>query len=155
MARGPKLPYFQVKRSKIAGKGCFALRKIRRGTRVVEYLGERISSEEGDRRYGDDTAEFPHVLLFRVDDNIVLDAAVGGNDARFINHSCDPNCEPVVDKKRVFIEVIKTIQPGEELTYDYQLERGDDFDPEDEKRYICRCGAPNCRGTMLEPPKPA
>lgn len=154
MARGAREPYFEVQSSAIAGEGAFALRRIRRGTRIVEYLGERISEQESDRRYGEDPAELPHVLLFRVDDDTVLDAAVGGNDARFINHSCDPNCEPVVDQGRVFIAAIKTIQPGEELSYDYRLERGESFDPQDERRYLCRCGAANCRGTMLEPAKP-
>jgi SET domain-containing protein len=144
-------PLFEVRASPIQGLGVFALRKIRKGTRIVEYKGERIAPEEADRRYDDDQSDQPHVLLFTVNKRIVIDAGVGGNEAKYINHSCEPNCEAVIEDKRVFIEAARTISPGEELTYDYQLERGDDFDPAWERRYACRCGARTCRGTMLAP----
>src|SRR6476620_1702007 len=94
--------YFELRRSGIQGKGAFATRPIKRGTRIIEYTGERISPEEADRRYDD--------------------AAMDGNDARFINHSCAPNCEAVDERKRIYIEAIRDIVPGEELTYDYQYE---------------------------------
>src|SRR6478735_5196100 len=80
-----------------------------------------------------------------------IDAPVNGNDARFINHSCDPNCEAVNERKRIFIEAIKTIPAGTELVYDYQYERTDDHTADDEKFYRCRCGSPKCRGTILAP----
>jgi SET domain-containing protein len=143
--------YFEVRNSPIQGLGGFATRRIRRGTRIVEYLGERISSEEGDRRYNDDLVEHPHVLLFVVDQRTVIDAAVGGNAARFINHSCEPNCHAVVARKRVFIEALRTINAGEELTYDYNLTRDGTEGPQAEKQYACRCGSATCRGTMLAP----
>ena len=146
-------PYFEVRNSPIHGFGGFATRRIRKGTRIIEYLGERITSEEGDRRYEDDRAEHPHVLLFSVDKHTVIDAGVGGNEARFINHSCEPNCKAVTEKKRVYIEAIKAIAEGEELTYDYNLTRDGTDDEEMEKRYACRCGAKTCRGTMLAPKK--
>jgi uncharacterized protein len=83
----------------------------------------------------------------------VIDAAVGGNDARFINHSCDPNCEAVEDDRRIFIEAVRAIAPGDELTYDYSYTRDETQSEEDEALYACRCGSPKCRGTILEPRK--
>jgi SET domain-containing protein len=148
-----KRPLFEVRNSPIAGLGGFAVHLIPKGTRIVEYAGERISPEEADARYDDDKSEHPLVVLFTVDRKTVIDAGVGGNEARFINHSCDPNCEAVIEKKRVFIEAIRDIPAGRELTYDYSLTREGKFDAETERRYACRCGARNCRGTMLEPVK--
>jgi SET domain-containing protein len=133
--------------------GGFATKRIRKGTRIIEYIGERITTEEGDRRYEDNQAEHPHVLLFKVDKHTVLDGGVGGNEARFINHSCEPNCKTVIEKKRIYIEAIKTIAKGQELTYDYNLTRDGTETPETEKQFECKCGAKTCRGTMLEPKK--
>ena len=149
----PKQPYFELMPSPIQGRGAFALRKIRKGTRIIEYTGERISQEEADRRYDDEKMERHHTFLFTLDDDTVVDAAVDGNDARFINHSCDPNCEAVIEDGRIYIEAIRTIYPGEELVYDYQYERTDETSGADEKLYVCACGAPNCRGTILAPKK--
>ncbi len=146
-------PYFKVRRSRVHGRGAFALRRIRKGTRIVEYLGDRVSHQEADRRYEDRDERDNHTFLFIVDARTVIDAGVGGNDARYMNHSCNPNCETVIEDKRVFVEAIRTIQPGEELNYDYQLGRSPD-DPSDvDEIYACHCGQPNCRGTMLWPPK--
>ena len=127
--------YFEVRNSPIQGLGGFATQRIRKGTRIIEYIGERITSEEADRRYDDDKSEHPHVLLFVVDKHTAIDAAVGGNDARFINHSCEPNCRAVLDKKRVYIEALKTIAEGEELTYDYNLTRDGKEDAAIEEQY--------------------
>lgn len=145
--------YFEIRRSSIQGRGAFALRRIRKGTRLIEYTGEHISHDEADRRYDEDTMKRHHTFLFTLNKRTVVDAAVGGNEARFINHSCDPNCEAVIDSGHIYIEAKRTIQPDEELVYDYQYERADDADESDEKRYPCHCGAPNCRGTILAPPK--
>ena len=150
-ARGA--PLFKVRRSGVHGRGAFALRRIRKGTRIVEYLGERVSHREADQRYEDREERDNHTFLFIVDARTVIDAGVGGNDARFINHSCDPNCETVIEERRVFIEALRTIQPGEELHYDYQLGRSQDDPPDVDEIYACRCGQANCRGTMLWPPK--
>jgi SET domain-containing protein len=145
---------FELRRSPIQGMGAFALRTIRKGTRVIEYAGQRISHAEADRRYDDGKMRRHHTFLFTLDNRTVIDAAVDGNEARFINHSCAPNCEAViVDGKRIYIEAIATIRPGEELVYDYQYERDRDATEEDERLYVCRCGAPQCRGTILAPPK--
>ena len=142
-----------VRNSPVHGKGAFAARKIRRGTRIVEYIGERISTEEGSRRYDDDAKKHPHVLLFGVDEHTVIDAAVGGGDAQYLNHCCDPNCETEVIDGRVFVIALRTIQKGEELNYDYHLDYEGKQTEAVRAKFACRCGADNCRGTMLEPPK--
>ena len=144
-------PYFELRTSTIQGTGAFATRTIRKGTRIIEYLGQRISWRTADKRYDDEKMSRHHTFLFTVDDKMVIDAAVHGNEARFINHSCDPNCEAINDRKRIFIEAIKTIPAGTELVYDYQYERTDDHTAEDERFYKCRCGSPKCRGTILAP----
>lgn len=144
----------EVRSSPIQGLGAFAVTNIRRGTRIIEYTGERITSTEADRRYDDDATMHPRVLLFSVDRRTVIDAGVGGNEARFINHSCEPNCIAVTDKRRVYIEALQDIEAGQELVYDYNLTREDD-DPRDlKRRYTCHCGAATCRGTMLAPVDP-
>ena len=144
-------PYFELRTSRIQGTGAFATRTIRKGTRIIEYLGQRISWRTADKRYDDEKMNRHHTFLFTVDDKTCIDAAVNGNEARFINHSCDPNCEAINDRKRIFIEAIRTIPAGTELVYDYQYERTDDHSPEDERFYKCRCGSPKCRGTILAP----
>ena len=147
-------PFFELRESPIQGRGAFAVRRIRKGTRIIEYTGERIDDDEADRRYDDDAMDRHHTFLFAVKKNVVIDAAVGGNAARFINHSCDPNCEAVIDDGRVWIEALRTIQPGEELAYDYKYERDGEADGSWEELYLCRCGAAKCRGTILQPEKP-
>lgn len=149
-----RLPAFEIRASPIQGRGAFALRRIHKGTRIAEYVGERISPEEADRRYDDDAQEHPHTFLFTVDAHTVIDGAVEGNDSRFFNHSCQPNCEAVDDGGRIFVEALRNIRPGEELTYDYNLERPGRWRKAWAERYACRCGAPNCRGTLLIKPKP-
>ena len=144
-------PYFEVRTSKIQGKGAFAIRNITKGTRLIEYLGQRISWRTADKRYDDEKMGRHHTFLFTVDDKVVIDAAVNGNDARFLNHSCDGNCEAITERKRIFIEARRSIKAGEELLYDYQYERSEDHTEEDEKFYACRCGSPKCRGSILAP----
>jgi uncharacterized protein len=147
-------PPIQVRDSSVHGRGVFATRRIEKGERIMEYLGERVSHEEADRRYENKEENDSHTFLFIVDSKTVIDAGVEGNDARYFNHSCNPNCESVVEKRRVFIEAIRTIEPGEEMTYDYQIYK-EEGDPENiDEVFACRCGAANCRGTMLWPPEP-
>lgn len=147
-------PWLEIRQSPIHGRGAFAVRFIPKGTRIVEYVGERITPEEADERYDDDAMEHAHTFLFTVDEETVVDAGRGGKDARYINHSCDPNCEAVIEDGRIFIEAIRDVPRGAELTYDYQLERGGRLSEGWQRRYACRCGAKACRGTMLEPPPP-
>ena len=141
----------EVRPSEIQGFGAFATTRIRKGARIIEYTGQRVSPDEADRRYDDDASEHPRVLLFSVDSRTVIDAGVGGNEAQYINHSCEPNCAAVTDKGHVFIEALRNIEPGEELLYDYNLTWEENDPPDMKQRYACRCGAPSCRGTMLAP----
>ena len=154
-----RTPFFEVRHSPIHGYGVFAARRIRKGTMVIEYLGDRVSHAQADARYEDKDPNDNHTFLFTVDAKTVIDAGVNGNEARYINHGCDPNCESTAVNKRIFIEAIRTIQPGEELSYDYQIQRDSDDAPNVDDIYACRCGAKNCRGSMLEaakkPRKPA
>jgi len=145
---------FAVRRSTIQGRGCFASRDIRKGERIAEYQGERITWKEADTRYDDDAQRRHHTFLFAVTSRTVIDGAVNGNDARYINHSCDPNCEAIDDRGRIFIEAMRPIAAGEELFYDYAYARDESTTEEDEQMYLCRCGTAKCRGTILEaPPK--
>jgi hypothetical protein len=148
-------PLYVVRTSRIHGRGVFAVRRIRKGTKILEYTGERIDNDEADRRYDDKKMKRHHTFLFTLDKNTVIDGAIerGGSDASFINHSCDPNCEAVITSKKIFIHAKRTIEPGSELAYDYQYERTGDNDEELEKFYMCRCGADNCRGTIMKPEK--
>jgi uncharacterized protein len=143
----------KVRKSKVHGRGVFALKRIRKGTRIIEYAGDRISHARANRRYDDHDENDNHTFLFAVDRNVVIDATVDGNDARFINHSCNPNCESNIENRRVYIDAIKTIEVGEELCYDYQIGRERDDPPNVDVVYGCRCGAKDCRGTMLWPAK--
>ncbi|HEX4386988.1 MAG TPA: SET domain-containing protein-lysine N-methyltransferase [Steroidobacteraceae bacterium] len=142
----------EVRASALHGRGVFATSPIGKGTRVIEYLGERISHAEADRRYDDKDEDDNHTFLFIVDSRTVIDAGVNGNEARFVNHACEPNCESVIENRRVFIEAIRDIRAGEELTYDYQIQRERDDPPDVDTVFACRCGTPGCRGTMLWPP---
>ena len=142
-------PYIELRTSEIQGTGAFASRNIKKGTRIVEYLGQRISWRTADKRYDDDKMGRHHTFLFTVDEKVVIDGAVQGNAARFLNHSCDGNCEAIDDRKRIFIEARRNIKQGDELLYDYQYERTDEHTEEDEKLYACRCGSPRCRGSIL------
>jgi len=147
-------PWFALRRSSIQGRGAFALQRIRKGTRIIEYTGEIITDdEEADRRYDDETMDRHHTFLFAVDTNHVIDGARKGNDAKYINHSCEPNCEAVIEENRVYIDALRTIQPGEELLYDYQYERDGEPDDSWDRLYACHCGTPSCRGTILKPEK--
>ena len=151
------LPYprpFVVRRSPIQGKGVFATRFIPAGVRLIEYTGERLTPAEAEARYPESAESRGvrhHTYLFAIDEpeEVVIDAAVGGNAARFINHSCDPNCQAIEEDGRIFIEAIRNIQPGNELTYDYAYVLAERHTPAAKRRFPCHCGASNCRGTIL------
>ncbi len=142
---------FEVLESAVAGKGAFAIRPIRKGKRIIEYTGERISHPVADARYDDESMQEHHTFLFSVTSRTVIDASRGGNEARFINHSCDPNCDTEIEKGRVYIYALRDIPVGEELHYDYAYERSGDETSEDERRYKCLCGTAKCRGSIMEP----
>lgn len=146
-------PAYRLRRSRVHGSGLFATRVIPNGVQIIEYVGERISHDEADRRHADKADDDGHTFLFTIDAKTVIDAGVGGNISRFINHSCEPNCEVILDDGRPFVESIRLIETGEELAYDYNLTRSPDDSPEVAKVFACRCGTAKCRGTMLAPPK--
>lgn len=147
--------YFEIRRSGIQGRGAFATQRIRRGTRIIEYAGERISNAEADRRYDERGMRRHHTFLFTLDADTVVDGAMNGNESIYINHGCDPNCEAIITDGRIWIHALRTIYPGEELVYDYQYERPGGADDADlERFYACRCGAPTCRGSIMKPAAP-
>lgn len=139
-------PMVAARRSPIHGTGVFALRRIARGTRIIEYLGQRVPwARCKDKARG-------HTELFHVSATQVIDPRRGGNIARFINHSCSPNCVAYLEEGRVFIYARRTIEPGEELFYDYQLALGRRPTKADVLRHRCRCTSRRCRGTLLAIP---
>jgi SET domain-containing protein len=142
-----------VRHSHIHGYGVFALRRIRKGTSIIEYLGERMTQAQADARHAGKDPNDGHTFLFTVDARTVIDAGVNGNEARYVNHGCDPNCEAIDKDKRIFIQAVRTIQPGEELAYDYSIPRDADDPANIDEIFACRCGAKNCRGSMLEAPR--
>lgn len=144
--------YFEVRASNVHGQGAFALRPIPADTRIIEYTGEAVSPAEADRRY--EHRDDPHTFLFTLSKSVILDGGVGGNESRFINHSCDPNCQAVIEDERIFIDALRDISPGEELGFDYRLQLDGRVTQAEREKYACHCGSPNCRGTMLDVPKP-
>ncbi|MBI3769211.1 MAG: SET domain-containing protein [Deltaproteobacteria bacterium] len=148
------MPCLLVRRSPFHGRGVFTTHGIPAGTRVLEYTGERISHVEAAARYDDERAPHAHTLLFAVDRSTVIDGGVGDGIARYINHSCGPNCDAFVEDGRIFIETVRDVAAGAELTYDYRLRRPRPLPRDWRRRYACRCDSPRCRGTMLvRPPR--
>lgn len=140
----PKLAQVAVKKSKIHGQGVFARAKIAAGAPVLEYIGERLSPAEARRRDPENN------YLLNVDARTTIDGSSDSNVAKFVNHSCEPNLELLVYKKRVFLIALRDIARGEELTYDYNLVLHGSVDvPTALAATVCSCGAPSCRGTML------
>lgn len=145
--KAARSPIIVVRGSKIHGKGVFATRRIPKGSRIIEYKGRLITEAEADKRYGDD--ESNHTFLFLLDNDMVIDAYRDGNSARWINHSCDPNCEPMEEGNRLFIHAVRDIKAGDELSYEYNLVIEDRYTPAIKKLYACRCGTRKCQGTFL------
>ena len=147
-------PPVVVRRSRLQGKGVFAARPVASGERIIEYTGRLIPNDEAEAGTDDEGMRRHHTFLFGVDDEYTIDGGDGGNEARFINHSCDPNCESVTVGRRVYIHAVRDIAEGEELTYDYWYTTDEGYTLEDLRRiYPCRCKAENCRGTLAKPPR--
>ncbi len=140
---------FVVRKSSIHGRGVFALAPIPKGSRLIEYTGERISHDEADARYAEEQENSPHTMLFAVDDETVIDATRRGSSARWFNHSCAPNCEAVDEEGRIFIETTRSVRAGEELTYDYNLILEEPHTLAVKRAHPCYCGKRRCRGTIL------
>jgi SET domain-containing protein len=139
----------QVRQSGVHGKGVFAIQDIAKGETVIEYIGEIISAQEAEDRHPHNPSDPNHTFYFQIDDDLVIDALHGGNSARWINHSCSPNCKPVVEDSRVFIRAKKNIAAGEELNYDYGLIIDERITPKLMAEYPCWCGSSKCRKTLL------
>jgi SET domain-containing protein len=145
-------PAYTVRRSVIHGRGVFAARSIRKGTTIIEYRGDHTSWAIASRRPDSDPENPHHTFIFELSDGKVIDAGLRGNAARWINHSCDPNCQAYEDDDgRVFIEACRRIPAGEELTYDYRLSLTGRISKKTREAYACRCGTARCRGSMLAP----
>lgn len=146
---------FVVKRSRIHGRGVVAARLIKKGERIIEYKGDVISWKEADNRPSADPENPHHTFLFSLSDGKrVIDGNANGNAARWINHSCAPNCETEeTDDGRVYIHALRDIRKGEELNYDYGLIIEERMTPALKKLHACHCGTHDCRGTMLAPRK--
>ncbi|MEP6835570.1 MAG: SET domain-containing protein-lysine N-methyltransferase [Gemmatimonas sp.] len=147
----PKILPFEIRPSPMQGLGAFAIYPIPEGMRLIEYAGERLSPEQAEARYPDVPGEVHHTMLFAIDDTVVVDAAVDGNDARFINHACEPNCDAVIEDGRIWIEALRDIEVGEELAYDYAYQLKERHTPARKRLYPCNCGAARCRGSILKP----
>ena len=141
----------QVRRSGVHGKGVFALVDLPAGETLIEYKGERISWDEALRRHPHDPSDPNHTFYFHIDAERVIDAAHGGNAARWINHRCAPNCEAEERDGRIYIKALRDIAAGEELSYDYGLVIDERYTPALKAQFPCWCGAPTCRGTLLAP----
>lgn len=158
MSRKKKQKKIEARISQIHGNGVFATEDIAEGERVIRYKGALRTHDEVDEEYGE-LEEDGHTFLFTLNDDYVIDGNHNSNVARWINHSCDPNCEAVVEeddkgrshKDKVFIEAIRDIAAGEELTYNYGIVLDERHTPKLKKLWGCRCGADSCTGTMLQP----
>ncbi|MEP6662137.1 MAG: SET domain-containing protein-lysine N-methyltransferase [Verrucomicrobiota bacterium] len=128
----------EVRSSAIHGTGCFALRKIRKGKPVIEYVGEKISKAESLKR-----CEEQNVYIFALDDEFDLDGSVDWNPAKFINHSCAPNCEAEFFGDQIWIMALCDIKAGEEISFNYS------YDLQDYREHPCRCRAAECVGYMV------
>lgn len=153
-AAAPPGRRIQTRRSGVHGKGMFAVQDLAEGETLIEYVGEIISWKEALRRHPHDPTDPNHTFYFHVDEKHVIDAKHGGNSSRWINHSCNPNCEADEQDGRVFIKALRNIPAGEELFYDYGLIIDMPYTAKLKAEYPCWCGAPNCRGTLLAPKEP-
>ncbi len=141
----------QTRRSGVHGKGVFALHDIAEGETIIEYVGEVISWALAQARHPHDPTDPNHTFYFHIDEDHVIDALIGGNSSRWINHSCDANCEADEQDGRVFIKALRNISAGEELNYDYGLIIDARYTQKLKSEYPCWCGAATCRGTLLAP----
>ena len=140
-----------VKKSKVHGSGIFASKNIKKNTKIIEYIGEKITKSEGDRRSERRLKQFlksqktGSVYIFELNKKYDIDGSPLYNKARYINHSCEPNCEVEISNNQIWISSIKKIKKGDELSYDY----GYEFDEDDFTDHICDCGSKRCIGYII------
>jgi uncharacterized protein len=134
----------EVRESGVHGRGVYATQFIPKDARIIEYAGQRVSWDDAPNDENN-----PHTFNFGLESGDVINPEIGGNDARWINHCCDPNCEAIEEDDRIFIYAIRDIEPGQELFYDYAMEIDEPITEESKREFACHCGSSNCRGTML------
>lgn len=146
--------WHEVRPSELHGTGVFAARDIPAETCILEYCGRRITQEEADARPSSNPDDPNHTFFFALSSGKIIDGGQRGNDARWINHGCAPNCEARENEAgtRVAIYALRDIPAGTELLYDYGLVIDEPLTRALKRNYRCRCGAPECRGTMLALP---
>ena len=137
-------PPLEVRRSGVHGRGVYATQFIPEGTRIIEYTGQRVSWEDAPNDESN-----PHTFNFGLESGEVINPEIGGNEARWINHCCDPNCEAIEEDDRIFIYALRDIEAGQELFYDYAMEIDEPITNKLKNEFRCHCGAARCRGTML------
>ena len=142
---------WKVRKSKVHGSGIFAVEDIKKNSKVIEYIGEKVTKAEGDRRSEARIKKYlkskktGSVYIFELNKKFDIDGSGKYNKARYINHSCSPNCEVDIIKGHIWVISKKKIKAGEELSYDY----GYEFDEEDYKDHECKCGSKNCVGYII------
>ncbi len=147
---------YRVRSSTVHGRGVFAQRDIHAGERVIQYKGREISWDLALERAAASGAPHNHTFFFSLSNGNVIDGGDHGNVARYINHSCEPNCEAVEEEDgRIFIHAIHEICAGDELSYSYPLVYDGRHTAAIKRAFACHCGTPSCSGTMLEPKKRA
>lgn len=140
--------FLELRASQIHGRGVFSRQDVVAGTRLIEYVGERITKEESTRRglaqYDKAQKEgCAAVYIFDLDEGHDLDGDIPDNDAKYINHSCAPNAEAINEDGRIWIFALRDLRLGDELTFDYG------YDVSHWKEHPCRCGAPDCVGYIV------
>ena len=142
---------WEIKNSKIHGSGVFAKKNIKKNQKIIQYIGEKITRKEGDRRSEKRLKKYLNssltgsVYIFELNKKYDIDGSPLYNKARYINHSCDPNCEVDIKNNQIWISSIKNIKKGEELSYDY----GYSFDKDDFRDHLCKCGSKKCIGFII------
>ena len=142
---------WKVKKSKVHGYGVVATQNIKKNTEIIQYIGEKILKKEGDKRSAErinrylDKKNEGSVYIFELNKRYDIDGSPLYNNARYINHSCDPNCEVDIIKNEIWISSIKKIKKGEELSYDY----GYPFDKDDYSDHVCKCSSIKCIGYII------
>lgn len=147
----PGEPWVKVRKSAVHGRGVFAIKDIAAETLIIEYTGRRISSDEADEMWPVNPDDPFHTFFFSLSSGETIDGGTKGNASKWINHSCEPNCEARegTHGKRVYIYSLHDIKKGEELSFDYGLIIDDELTEELQRDYQCLCGSEKCRGTML------
>lgn len=152
-AAPPASERIEVRKSGVHGKGVYATAPIRKGAQIIEYTGQEIPWKEAMDLPSYDPSNPFHTFFFSIENGNVINAGVDGNEARWINHSCEPNCETTEKDNRIFIYALRALRPGEELFYDYRIIPAERRTKQLERDFACFCGSAKCRGTMLEPRK--